>query len=84
LVYDGLENYNKALEYYLRCLDIQEKAKGKGNVDSASTMNNIGSVYVSLCNYSKALEYYERCLEIDEKMKGKDSIDSASTLNNIG
>ena len=47
LVYKGHGNYEKALEHYGRCLQIQERVKGKGSIDCATTLNNIGAVYYS-------------------------------------
>lgn len=67
-------NYREAIKYYERRLEIQEKVQGKENIDTASTLNNIGNVYADLSNYSEAIKYYERCLEIKEKVTGKGSI----------
>ena len=58
--------------------------KGKGSIDTALTLNNIGMVYKGQGNYSEAINYYHHCLEIQEKVKGKGNIDTASTLKNIG
>ena len=53
-----------ALENYFKCLEIEYKVKGKGSIDTASTLNNIGLVYDSQGNYPMALENYFKCLEI--------------------
>ena len=36
----------------------QEKIKGKGSIDTATTLNNIGSVYDDMGKYNDALKYY--------------------------
>ena len=38
--------------------------KGKGSIDTAVILNNIGNVFRNQENYPKAIEYYQRCLEI--------------------
>ena len=58
--------------------------KGKGSIDCAVTLYNIGYAYKNKGDYDSALKYYRECLEIKEKVKGKGSIDCAATLNNIG
>jgi hypothetical protein len=45
LIFNDQGDYPKAMEYYRMCLLIKEKTKGKGSIDTASTLNNIGIVY---------------------------------------
>mgnify|MGYP003687792769 CR=1 FL=1 len=76
-------NYDEALKNYFECLEIQQRIKGKGAIDCASTLNNIGSVYDDQGNYDEALKNYFECLEIQQRIKGKESTDYLSTLQNI-
>ena len=50
--------YNTALEYYLKCLKIREAVLGDKHFNTATSYNNIGSVYYSKGDYNTALEYY--------------------------
>ncbi len=52
-------NYPKAIEYYKQSVVIKERMKGKGSIDTASTLNNFGNVYKDQGDYPKALEYYK-------------------------
>ena len=55
LVYTEQGDYPKALQAYKRVLNIQEKVNGKGNIDTASTLGNIGTVYLDLDDCPEAL-----------------------------
>ena len=77
-------NYPKALEFYTKALNIQEKILGKDHPDTALSYNNIGSVYNRMGDYTKALEFYTKALNIREKVLGKDHPDTALSYNNIG
>ena len=56
--YHNQVKYSKALDYYHTSLKMKEKVKGKGSIDTAITLNNIGNVYADRGNYPKALEFY--------------------------
>lgn len=56
LIYFNLGHYKKALEYYLKCLTLQNKLKSP-RIEISLTYNNIGLVYLSLGNYKEALNY---------------------------
>lgn len=55
--YDGLSNYNKSIEYYLKAIDI----------DPLSEINwyNLGLVYTKTSNLEKAIEAFDYSLAID-------------------
>ena len=82
--HDKIGDYDKALEYHLKALEIREKVLGKEHTYTATSYNNIGLDYFSKGDYDKALEYYFKALEIQEKVLGKDHPDTASSYNNIG
>ena len=81
--YKDLGDYNKALEYYGKALEIKESKLGKDHTDTAATYNNIAGVYDANGDYDKALEYYGKALKIVESKLGKDHPDTATTYNNI-
>ena len=77
-------DYPKALEFYTKALNIQEKVLGKDHPDVANSYNNIGSVYSDMGDYPKALDFYTKALNIREKVLGKDHPTTAISYNNIG
>ena len=77
-------NYDKALEYYVRCLDIKLKTLGAEHPDVATSYNNIGSTSDSKGEYDKALENYAKCLDIELKILGAEHPSVATSYNNIG
>ena len=82
--YNAMGNYDKALEYFEKALEIRESKLGKDHPSTASTYNNIGEVYRAKGDYDKALEYYGKAMEIKESKLGKDHPVTAATYNNIG
>ena len=77
-------NYNEAVEYYEKSLEIYKKSLPENHPSLAASYNNIGSVYKSMGEYSKALEYYEKSLEISEKSLPENHPSLATSYNNIG
>ena len=56
LNYD-IENYDKAIEYYTKALEIEP--------DDPGTINNLGLAYVCKENYEAAISLYQKALHID-------------------
>ena len=81
--YQCMGDYDKALEYYGKALEIRESKLGIDHTDTATTYNNIAGVYWAKGDYAKALEYHGKALEIRESKLGKDHPDTATTYNNI-
>ena len=77
-------SYDKALEYYEKCLAILLKTLGGEHPDVATSYNNIGVAWKSKAEYDKALEYYEKCLAIRLKTLGGEHPSVATSYNNIG
>ena len=77
-------NYPKALEFYTKALNTNEKVLGKEHPDTATSYNNIGSIYNKMGDYPKALEFYTKALNIKEKVLGKNHPSTATSYNNIG
>ncbi len=80
----GYAKYEKAIDIYIRDIQICEDLYGKEHADTATSYNNIGLVYYNLGNYSKGLEYSFSALKIFEKVFGKEHPATASAYNNIG
>jgi tetratricopeptide (TPR) repeat protein len=59
--------YQEAITFYEKSLEIKEKTLPPNHLNLASSYNNIGSVYYSMGDNSKALSYYEKDLEIKQQ-----------------
>lgn len=81
---DYFAEYNNALEYYFKDLEISEKTLGKEHLETAISYNNIGAVYWKQGNYNMALNYYIMALGIREKNQDAEHPDIATSYNNIG
>ncbi|WP_395045534.1 sensor histidine kinase [Flavobacterium sp.] len=74
-----LKNYNNALTYHFKALDIATEHKFNNELHLLSrTQNNIGVVYQNLNEHNNALSYFK--LGINEKNLVKDSPDLYSML----
>ena len=83
-VYDDLGDYDKALEYHFKALEIRKDVLGENNADTAGSYNNIGNVYDKLGDYDKALEYHFKALEIFKEVLGENHPNTAMSYGNIG
>jgi tetratricopeptide (TPR) repeat protein len=84
LVKNGQGDYEKALCYYEKSLEIRRKTLPPNHPDLATSYNNIGSVYRNMGEYSKALSFYEKDLEICQKSLLPNHLNLALSYNNIG
>ena len=71
---------SKALEYYHRSLQLDEKMSNNEGI--ASSLNNIAAIYELQGDISQALVYNQRSLKISEEINNQRGI--GSSLNNIG
>jgi len=62
IVYSDKSEYEKALEYYQKALEIQKELLGEKHTNVADFYKNIGLVYADKFEYDKALEYYQKAL----------------------
>ena len=63
-VYYAKGDYDKALEYYEKALEISESKLGKDHPSTATTYNNIALVYEAKGDYDNALEYFLKAFRI--------------------
>ena len=75
------EQYNEALLWSQKALDIDEKKLDKDNPDTAGIYNNMAIIYNNQCNFDKALYWNQKALDIREKVLGKEHPDTAATYN---
>ena len=83
-IFSHFANYDKALEFHKKCLDIRQKTLGADHPDVASSHNNIGVVWMDKGEHDRALKYYMLGLDIRLKTLGTVHPDVASSYNNIG
>jgi tetratricopeptide (TPR) repeat protein len=81
---DNFGNYDKAIEYYDKCLSIEFKSLGEKHSDVAVTYNNLGLVYDDIGAYEKAIEFYYKSLEINLNNSNIPTTELATNYNNIG
>lgn len=84
IVYRKLGDYDKALEYHNKALEIQKAVFGENHPYTASSYVNIGAVYGNLGDNDKALEYNFKALEIFKAVLGEKYPYIADSYNNIG
>ena len=84
VIYYGLGDYNKAIEYHEKALEIRINTLGESHPDIADYYNNLGVVYNDLGDYGKAIEYYEKALEIRINILGENDPDITFYYSNIG
>ena len=76
-------DYEKAMWYYTKGLEIDEKILPSNHPELATYYNNIGLVYDDKGEYSKALSLYEKALKIREKILPPGHRSLATSYNNI-
>ncbi|CAF0789404.1 unnamed protein product [Adineta steineri] len=81
---DDQGDYEKAIWYYERGLEIEQKTLPSNHPSLATSYNNIGLVFDNMGEYSKALSYFEKALEIQQKTLPSNHPLLATSYNNIG
>ena len=79
------KSFDEALPLFVRALKIKEELLGADNIELASSLNNIGVLYMDL-KKPEARTYFSRALEISEKALSAtpNHIDLVPLLNNSG
>ena len=71
MVYENLNENEKALDFHEKSLKINEKIFGEVHHSTATSYNNMGLVYENLGSNEKSLEMYEKSLELKRKIFGE-------------
>jgi tetratricopeptide (TPR) repeat protein len=69
-VYDSQGQYERALEYYQKGLEINIKVSGQDHPDVAASIKNIGIVYHNKGDRAAATEMYTKAYHIFLKVLG--------------
>ncbi|CAF1142028.1 unnamed protein product [Rotaria sordida] len=75
-------NYERALSFHRKALDIQENVQCNP-LGCATTYTNLGETYRQMKDYSSALTYFQKGLEIREKKLPKNHPDLAVIYHNM-
>ena len=81
---DKQGDYEKALWYYQKSLEIYQKKFPPNHPSFAVSYGKIGSVYKSMGDCSKALSFCEKSLKIFQKVVPPNHPSLTSSYNNIG
>lgn len=76
--------YDTAIDYYLKALEISDKFSGAKHLFDATAYINIGIAYDEIGEYNNALAYYFKALEIYESIVGTYNSLTANSYNCIG
>ena len=77
-------NYDKAVEYCLKALEIDKILLGTEHRDIAISYNHLGYLYEHKGDYDNALLYYLKALEIRKKVLGVKHPNTAWSYYSIG
>ncbi|XP_015778642.1 PREDICTED: uncharacterized protein LOC107356554 [Acropora digitifera] len=83
--YHGLEDYNKALEFYSKAIRMTAEISGSSEYHYNLPLykNQIGTVYEGQGNYAKAVEYYKEAIRLLEELKISGGPDEAHFQKNL-
>jgi tetratricopeptide (TPR) repeat protein len=81
---DELGEYQEAITFYEKSLEIDKKTLPPNHLNLASSYNNIGIVYCEMGDYSKALSSYEKAFAIRQQSLPPNHPDLGGSYNNIG
>ena len=82
-VHADKKDYEKAIEYYKICLEINLKEFGELHPETATLYNNIAVTYFYMEDNDAALEYYLKALSIDLQIKEQDEYTIGLKYNNL-
>jgi tetratricopeptide (TPR) repeat protein len=83
-VYRKFGKYDKALDSYQKCLDIELNTLGTEHRDVATSFNKLGSVWSDKGEFEKALDCYQKCLDIRLITLGVEHPKVGTSYNNLG
>lgn len=70
LVYDDMQNFAKAEEYYKRAADVYKATVGEKDPNYITTIENLGYLYQQQGKYALAEEYYSQALTLNKEVLG--------------
>jgi len=76
-------DYESVEEWYLKSLEIHEKAAGKMHAAYALSLYGLANLYQDMGSFQKALPLQLESKRIREKLFGRESLDYLRSLNNL-
>ncbi len=76
-------DFDKSHVYLNKALQIREKVLGAEHPDTATSLNNLATLYDEQGKYEQAEPLHLRALEIYEKILGAEHPDTATSLNDL-
>lgn len=68
VVYDRIQNYDKALEEYFNAVELFNSLNSESGFDPLPSLyNNIANIYQTRSDTTSALQYYQKTIELGEK-----------------
>lgn len=83
-IYEYLADYDLAMRYFERSLEINRQVHGDFHPDVATSHNRMGQVYCNKNNHTKSIEHYTSALNIWKEIHGDSHPDVGVAYNNIG
>jgi tetratricopeptide (TPR) repeat protein len=80
----GQGEYEEAITFYAKAIEIYKKTLPPNDLSFASTYNNMGAVYQNMGDYPKALSSFKKAVEIQQQSLPPDHPNLAMSYNNIG
>jgi tetratricopeptide (TPR) repeat protein len=80
---EGQGIWAEAEQHWSDCLSITESRFGSNHHATATSLNNLASLYVSRGRYEEAEPLYRQSLEIREQVLGADHPDTATSLDGL-
>jgi tetratricopeptide (TPR) repeat protein len=83
LLYQALGQFNRALDYQLKAIDIFKEVLSPDQPELAVAFNNVAMIYQDLGLFEQALDFELKCIEIREKVLPKNDFYVAQSYNNL-
>lgn len=78
-----IAEYEKAMELYLKILNVKKNVHGEKHMDTATSYNNLAKLCMDQGEYGKAKKFYKRSIHIRENILGQDHVDTATSYNDL-
>ncbi len=83
-IYENRGDYQKALEYLIKSLEIKKEILPSKHLSIADSYNNIGSIYFKIGNFDNALKYYSVSIKIKKEILPDNHKDISKAHNSLG